>query len=124
MEFCGLAKSVGEKKVKRITTAVGYSELKERIDLTRDGQVFATPCDAESTVSISTSDGKRKTYAVWERGTHLHPVLVKAANANDALLLARGDTTLAALGTAIASKALTRSEASDLASRGAVDLRD
>jgi hypothetical protein len=123
IEFCRTAKSVGENRVKQITTSVGYSELKGRIDLTRDGMQFATQCNAEATAPSSMADGKLKTYAVWERGTHLHPVLVTAGNAADAFLLAREDRTLAALGTAIAGKALTRAEKTALIDRGVVDLR-
>jgi hypothetical protein len=123
IEFCKTAKSIVESRVKQITSAVNYSELKERIDATRAGDLFPAPFAAASAATGSDVKGVLKTYAVWERGTRLHPVLVKAANANDAFLLSRADPTLAALGTAIAGKALTKAEVDDLKARGAVDLR-
>jgi hypothetical protein len=122
IEYCNVAKSVVENRVKQITNAVSYTELKQRIDETRAGKIFM----GEHSNAFDATGPQRvrlKPYAVWERGTRLHPVIVQAANSNDAFLLARADPTLAKLGSAIASQAISKTELDNFLSRGAVDLR-
>ena len=120
---CKLAKSVAESRVKQITTAVTYAGLRERIDATRAGEVFqgtqVVLGGAPATISVDAS----KAYAVWERGTRRHPVIVQTSNAEDAYLLARADPTLAGLGTALAAQRLSHSELAYLIAYGAIDLR-
>jgi hypothetical protein len=124
IEYCKTAKSAGENRLKQITTAVQYTELRERIDATRDGQLFP---GSDGSAVASAAEPQRnvtmKTFAVWERGTRRHPVIVRAGNATEAYLLARADPTLAALGTTIAGEALSSSRIAELLADGAVDLR-
>ena len=125
IEFCNVAKSVGENRVKQITTAVPYGELRERIHATRaGGLIFEGTKSAVAADSRPQRTRSMKTFAVWERGTRRHPVIVRAANAADAYLLGRADPTLAALGTTIAGEECSRAQVAELKARGAVDLRD
>jgi hypothetical protein len=123
IEACRTAKRVVENRVKLITTSVLYADLRERIDATRDGKLFIGTSGAVGTAPEPQRKVTMKTFAVWERGTRRHPVIVRAANAADAYLLGRADPTLAALGTAIAGEALSHSKLTQLLVDGAVDLR-
>jgi hypothetical protein len=123
IEYCKTAKSVVENRVKQITSADDYNGLRQRIDATRDGQLFPATSGDAAAAREPHGLGRMKTFAVWERGTRLHPVIVRAANVADAYLLGRADPTLAALGTTIAGNAVSRSELAQLLADGAVDLR-
>jgi hypothetical protein len=123
IKYCSVAKSVVENRVKQITSPVTYAELRQRIDETRAGKIYPGERGSAPHDTVLVAAVRLKPYAVWERGTRLHAVIVEAANADDAYLLGRADPTLAKLGTAIASVAVSRAQLADLLRRGAMDLR-
>ena len=122
IEFCRTAKSVGEKRVQQITDHVSYDALKDRIDATRAGTLFQGSLQDALPTSYPAKD-RVKTYAVWERGTRLHPVIVRSANANNAYVLARADPTIASFSTSVAASVVSEEQLLTLLRHGAVDLR-
>lgn len=123
VKHCGIQKSVVENRIMQITTPVRYELLKDRIEATRRGEVFA---GSEGSLSPdNTYEQIRKTYmyAVWQRGTRLNPVIVMAPNADEALVLGRADDVLASCGVAISCQRVSSGMLNELLERGAVDLR-
>jgi hypothetical protein len=121
IQFCGTAKTVVENRVKQITSSVTYPGLKDRIVETRQGVEFHG--DSAAAQSPRCPNVALRNYAVWERGTRLHPVIVEATSADDAFILARADPILAKSVTEIAAQHLSLIGAQRFIAEGARDLR-
>ena len=123
IDFCGSKKRVVEGRIKRITTAVRFQELKERIDGTRDNVVFAAESINLPAGLNTARKNNRKNYVVWERGTRKRPAIVAARNAEEATLLVRRDPVLGKLGNVLAAGVVSQAEVQQYLSSGAPDMR-
>lgn len=124
----GTSKTLSLASLKTLTTSVGYSELKDRVNVALQGKRFPPePASrlpkAESGDIAEPPTATLRTYVVARRKTREHPVLVTAYGYREAHELGRADATIASFGTDISAIEIPSSRISAALAEGAVDLR-
>ena len=122
IERFGLAKSISESALCALTSWVTFNALQERVDaiLANAAAFISQPRRQRGGLN---GDETRYTYAVAERGTRLHPVIVTAADYLEAFERARVDERITAFGANISAIRLSAAALEAAIAKGARDLR-